>query len=236
MYILKIFKHPFLGISNFYCHKIRLSLLFICFLFSMSTFTGIYKYNNNYYLMGICFFIFIIIFFTFYNINIFIKTLTEDLTPINNLIYIIYLKNNVTDDNIHSYIDKLEFHYSICEKCNFCKEYLNVKANKTIYKNTTTNHSKKDKFHITQYDNILYLYFKTFFKLLKQEINSFKSKPEKSDKIPEIFYDLLSIYQYCFISRILTYKLKNKMSNLLYKYKNKDENIIEYKIYIFRII
>ena len=225
-YILKIFKHPFLGISNFYCHKIRLSFLFICFLLSMSTFTGIYKYNNNYYFMGICFFIFIIIFFIFYNINVFLKNLTEDLTPIHNLIYIIYLKNNLTDDNIHSYIDKLEFHYSICEKCNFCKEYLNVKTNKTIYKNTTTNHSKKDKFHITQYDNILYLYFKTFFKLLKQEINSLKSKPEKSDKIPEIFYDLLSIYQYCFISRILTYKLKNKISNLLYKYKNKDENII----------
>ena len=47
--------------------------------------------------------------------------------------------------------------------------------------------------------------------MLKQEINDLKSKPEKSDKIPEIYYDLLSIYQYCFISRSLTYKLKNKI-------------------------
>ena len=225
-YCLKIFKYPFLGIPNFSCHKIRLSLLFVCILWTISSLIGIYNYNKNYYFIGACFFIFIIIFFFFYNFDIFFKKLFQDLSPINNLIYIIFLKNNLSDENIRSYIDKLDFHYSICQKCTFCKSYLKVKSNESFYKKVPSNHSKKDKFHITQYDNVLFLYFKTFFKMLKQEINDLKSKPEKSDKIPEIYYDLLSIYQYCFISRSLTYKLKNKMSNLLYKYKNKDENII----------
>ena len=223
-YCRKLYKYPFLGITNFTLHKFRLSLLTICVLWTINSLTGNYIYQNNYYFIGICFFIFIIIFFLFLSLDVYLKIIIKNLKPINQLIYIIYLKNNLSDEKIKTYIEKLEFHLSICGKCNFCIAYLNIKRKKIYFKKTTTVIKKKDKFHISQYDNILYFYFKSFYSMFKNEIQN--SKLKDFDKIPEIFYDLFSIYQYCFISRTLTYKLKNKMSNLLYKYKNSDQNIL----------
>ena len=238
IYFSIYFKYPSLYFQNYNFHKCRFCFILLCFFWTIITFCNSYKYQKVYYFFGLTFIVFSLIFIFSFDSKFYYKITTKDkLNYINNLFYIISIRNEKDDLNKKLFIEKLNFHYLNCDNCDFCKAYKSEKdfsisrlsKTKTVSRNVKF--KKSIKHTENSFDNELFILFTTFLNMFHKSLLNSK---QKTHFLIEKFYDLFSIYQYCFESRKVTYKLKCEICALIYKYNNKNENMILNLIAIYQ--
>ena len=237
LYCIIYYQYPALYFQNFTFHKFRFCFILLCLYWTLLSSCKINKYIKVYNFCGISFIVSLILFMIFFSSNIYYQITTKDIMNyINNLFYIITIRNQTDDLYKKLYIEKLNFHYLTCNKCKFCKSYLKIKErliSKIVKVTPTTKHIKyhnKIKDTISTYDNELFILFSTYLEMFRKSLFHNNNK----SYLIEIFYDLFSIYQYCFESRKVSYKLKCNVCDLIYKYKGTNKNIILNLIYIYQ--
>jgi len=237
LYCVFYFQYPALYFQNFTFHKFRFCFILLCLFWTLIALCKIHKYIKIYYFCIFNFIVSLLLFMIFFSSKIYYQITTKDMMNfINNLFYIITIRNQSDDLYKKLFIEKLNFHYLTCNECNFCKTYLKIKE-KLIPKfarvKTTTKHIKyynKIKYTISTYDNDLFIFFSTYLEMFGKSLFQMNNK----NNLIEIFYDLFTIYQYCFESRKVSYKLKCDVCDLIYKYKDTNQNIILNLIYIYQ--
>ena len=237
LYCIILYQYPALYFQNFTFHKFRFCFILLCLFWTLIASCKINKFTKVYYFCCFNFIVSLIIFMIFFSSNIYYQITTKDIMNfINNLFYIITIRSQKDDFYKKLYIEKLNFHYLTCNKCNFCKSYIKIKdkltpkivKEKSITKNIKTYNTIKHSESI--YDNDLFILFATYLEMFRKSLfynNKYKS-------LIENFYDLFSIYQYCFESGNVSYKLKCNICDLIYKYKGTNKNIILNLIYIYQ--